>query len=190
MPDIGWDAALSWLHAQFDADEQWARAASEPYRYADEGSRAPELGVHWVWVTGENWDPVTPDPVTMEFIEGPDGSWASNLATVEQWPVTHDLGGGKSRVWMAPRTYADSIGEMDPAAAGHIVRHDPAAVLRRVASDRLILKQVTDELADTGGDNPWWYADRLTPIVKAFAQRYAHLPGFPEALRLDQAETR
>jgi hypothetical protein len=182
-----WDAALSWLHTQIDSDEQWARAASEPYRHADEGSAAPESGVHWVWVTGENWDPVTPDPVTMEFIEGPDGSWVSNLATVEQWPVTHDLGGGKSRVWMAPRTYADSIGEMDPAAAGHIVRHDPAAVLRRVESDRLILAMYGE--ARDGADHDAEGEARfylMCGVVKAMADRFVDLPGFPEVLRMDE----
>lgn len=76
-----------------------------------------------------------------------------------------------------------------PNEGDHIIRHDPAAILRRVETDRRILAHVAEELADAGGDNPWWYADRLTPIVKAFAQRYAHLPDFPEVLRPDQAET-
>jgi Family of unknown function (DUF6221) len=186
----GWDATLSWLHAQLDSDEQWARAASEPYRHADEGSTAPESGVHWVWVAGENWDPVTPDPVAMEFIEGTDGSWSANLATVEQWPVTRDLGGGKSRGWMAPRTYADSIGEMDPSAAGHIVRHDPAAILRRVESDRRILAMY-DAAQDTASHDAESEARfyLMCDVVKAMAHRFADLPGFPAVLRMDEATT-
>lgn len=113
------------IRAQIDLDEQWALAASS-------SKGGVELtGVHWQWVTGENWDPVRPDPVTMEFLEGPDGSWAANLATVEEWHVTHER--------MTVRTYADSINEMDPAAAGHIIRHDPARVLRQVKAHRAIL---------------------------------------------------
>lgn len=127
------------IRAAIDETEAWARAASQTYEYADEGSTAPEGGVHWCWVTGEDWDPVTPDPVTMQFLEGPDGSWAANLATVEEWPSTLRIDEERTRTTMMRRVYANSVEEMNPAAAGHIVRHDPAAVLRRCAADRKIL---------------------------------------------------
>lgn len=39
-----------------------------------------------------------------------------------------------------PNTYADSIEEMDPAAAGHIARHDPARVLAEVEAKRRIIR--------------------------------------------------
>lgn len=72
-----------------------------------------------------------------------------------------------------------------PNEGEHITRHDPAAILRRVESDRRILAYISDQLADHGGDNPWWYDDRLTPIVQALARRYAGAPDFPDVLRAE-----
>lgn len=126
---------LQKLEAAMALDEQWALACNLPYQYADEGATAPATGVHWRWVTGENWDTTIPDPVTMECVEGEDGSCAANLATVEEWPSGTRYGSSR----MMPRTYAGTIEEMDPAAAGHIIRNDPARVLRRVARDRKLL---------------------------------------------------
>lgn len=63
-------------------------------------------------------------------------------------------------------------------------------LLRQVEAHRAVLDYVERELADAGGDNPWWYADRLKPIVRALALPFAELPDFPEVLRLDQTETR
>lgn len=51
-------------------------------------------------------------------------------------------------------------------------------VLREVASKRLIVDHVVDELADLGGDNPWWYEDRLMPILKYLALSYADHPDY------------
>lgn len=131
-PDV--DPMVEFIRAQLDADEQWALACNRPYEYADEGSKAPASGVHWQWVAGDNWDRVTPDPVTMEIMEGPDDEFRVHLATVEEWPSTTY---GDTR--MMPRKYDGAIEEMDPAAAGHIIRHDPARVLPLVAAHREIL---------------------------------------------------
>ena len=135
------DDLTTWLRARFDDDERWALAASRPYRFADEGSTAPTGGVHWRWVTGENWDTVHPDPAVMEFVEGPDGSWSANLATVEKWPSTLRIDAENSRTRMMPRAYANSIEEIDSAAGGHIIRHDPARVLAEVDAKRRILDE-------------------------------------------------
>ena len=59
----------------------------------------------------------------------------------------------------------------DEEAAGN---HSP----REVASKRLIVDHVVDELADLGGDNPWWYEDRLMPILKYLALPYADHPDY------------
>lgn len=127
------------LRAAIAEDEQWALACNRPYEHADKGAAAPATGVHWRWVTGENWDTVQPDPVTMDFVEGPDGSWRANLATVEEWPSTTRLHGDNVHSTLMPRTYSSGIEEMDPSAAGHIIRHDPARVLRRVRWHRELL---------------------------------------------------
>jgi hypothetical protein len=119
---------ITWLRQQLDDDERWARAASQRYPYAT-GGDLPPGGVHWTWVAGENWELVTPDPVIEEFVAEP--GYSCNLATVETWPTQygHDM----------PRTYANSIVEMDASAAGHIARWDPARVLAEVEAKRRIL---------------------------------------------------
>ena len=125
------------IKARLNEDERWALAASAPYRYAVGNPPVPEGGVHWTWVVGENWTPVTPDPATDEFVEANGDEWSCNLATVEEW--RSEVGN-----WMMRRTYAGTIEEMDPSAAGHIARHDPARVLREVEAKRQIL-QLHDE---------------------------------------------
>ncbi len=128
---------IEFLTERLNEDEQWALAASAPYRYAVGNPPVPEGGVHWTWVVGENWTPVTPDPVTDEFIEN-DGEWSCNLATVEEW----QSGVGN---WMMRRSYAGTIQEMDPSAAGHIARHDPARALRQVEAGRRVVEAYESE---------------------------------------------
>jgi hypothetical protein len=166
------------LRAAIDETEAWARAASQTYRYADEGSKVPEGGVHWQWVIGEDWEPVTPDPVTMELLEGADGSWAANLATVEQWPSTMRIDDERTRTSLMPRTYANSIEEMDPAAAGHIIRHDPAAVLRRCAADRSLLVECERILALTDSSLDYSHEERQMAefVVERLADAYDITP--------------
>lgn len=84
--------------------------------------------------------------------------------TVETWQSgNHDM----------PHTYMDQVQEMDPAAAGHIIRNDPAHVLRTVQAHREILDWVQDrqQPGSTVGDDYWF------PLV-AIARIYREHPGF------------
>jgi hypothetical protein len=158
---------VGWLRLQLDEDEAWARAASRAYEYADEGSKPPPDGVHWRWVAGENWDTVTPDPVATEFVAKP--GYGCNLATVEEWPSTSRLDDGTViRVHMMPLTYANDIVEMASAAAGHIIRWDPARVLREVAAKREIVARSALYAYD---------------LLKLLALPYSNRPGFREEWR-------
>lgn len=114
-------------------DEAWARAASQPYQYASDGALPPEGGVHWTWATGEHWTPTTVDPALDEFVGGPDHYGCNvQLRTVEEWPAgQHTM----------PATAATDIVEFRSTWAGHIVRHDPARVLRDVSAARIILDE-------------------------------------------------
>jgi hypothetical protein len=178
------DDLITWLRAQLDEDERWAMAASQTYRYADEGSVAPAGGVHWRWVAGENWDTVRPDPAVMEFVEGQDGSWVANLATVEEWPSTMRIDAENSRTRMMPRVYANGIVEMDASAAGHIIRHDPARVLAEVDAKRRILARheqcgTGHGYCDDGGHG--WRLDDGTPVCGDkldLTRPYADRPGY------------
>jgi hypothetical protein len=144
------DSIVAFIRACLDDDERWARAANQVYRYAEGNPSPPETGVHWTWVKGENWTPTTPDPVTEEFVGDGTGEWNVNLATVEQWP---------SRVTpsspdpLMPRTYAGTIEELDPSAAGHIVRWDPARVLAEVEAKRKRIAWLLEREHDMGDED-------------------------------------
>lgn len=161
---------VEFLRARLDEDEQWALAASKPYPHAEGSPPVPPEGVHWQWVIGANWDPVEPNPVEDEFV-APLGD-SCTLATVETWPSVN-LG------YPMNRTYANEVVEMDAAAAGHIARHDPASVLRKVEAKRLVVDEcdVTIKRGDID--------DGLASIVlHALAGAYANHPEFREEWRV------
>lgn len=74
-------------------------------------------------------------------------------------------------------------GHLGDEYGAHIARQSPAVVLARVYADRHLLDPMV--WPGSGPD----HEDSYRFAVQAFAQRYAHLPDFPEALRLDQTET-
>jgi hypothetical protein len=125
-------------------DEAWARAASQPYPYAADSAKAPEGGVHWTWTVGDNYTPVTPDPAVDDTVGGPEEYGRNvSLISVEEWPTESSDHG-----WPAhsmPRRVATEMVEVDSSAAGHIVRHDPARVLRDVEAKRRILAAYVDD---------------------------------------------
>lgn len=122
------DELLAFLRSQIDQDELWALAASAP-RHGD----GPTVtgGVHWTWSVGPNWSAVEVDP-TMSYVgEGSDEEGDLTLRTVEEFPLQWD-----------PRPLAGSVltaDEVRTGDGGHIVRHDPARVLREVEAKRAIL---------------------------------------------------
>jgi hypothetical protein len=153
---------VEFLRARLDEDEQWALAASKPYRHAKGTPEVPAGGVHWTWVVGDNWEPITPDPVVDEFVSR-DEEWSCNLATVEEWPSENDG-------HMMPTTYAGAIEEMDAVAARHIARHDPARVLREVEAKRRVVNRYAENPAE-----PW----PLFPLLE-MAAVYADHPNYRE----------
>lgn len=148
------------LRSALAEHEAWARAASRPYRYADEGATVPDGGVHWRWVAGDDWDTTNPDPAVEEWVGGEPGQ-PVNLATVEEWPSTWQHDGEVIRVRSVPLTYANEIVEMDPAAAGLIQRYDPARVLRTIQAHREIIARhkIAPPSPRSTGPHCWWCTD-------------------------------
>lgn len=179
---------VAFYRAQLDKDEAWALAASKPYRYADGDPQVPSGGVHWTWVVGENWEPVTPDPAVDEFV-AIGGNWSANLATVEQWPSS--CGGLLSKPDMMPTTYAATVEEMDAAAAGHIVRQDPARTLARVKAGRRLIVRYERAVRVGGRSVSGFvngqddgYAQACLDAIRDAATVYASEPGYKAALPL------
>jgi len=169
---------VTWLRAQLDQDEQWARAACQAYPYAADRT-LPDGGVHWRWVGGEQWETVVPDPVGTEFVDEECGS--VHLATVEEW-----LTGGHAM----PRTYDGGIQELDPSAAGHIIRWDPARVLAEVEAKRAILNEYVLAAADLSPfDEMASGRERaVRAVLRLLALPYSDRPDYEEALRADNAD--
>lgn len=140
MTAEAWELAAAFVEARVAEDEAWAWAASSPYEHADEGAKPPPGGAHWAWGVGDDWTPVEPDPVVAEFVGGPD-EYSCTLVTVEGWPTTYQIPGHEPYTRTARRSYG-TVEEMDSSAGGHILRHDPAATLRRVQADRKLLELV------------------------------------------------
>lgn len=73
-----------------------------------------------------------------------------------------------------------------PAEADHVIRHDPARVLREIEAKREVVKQYErafenrrahpSDLASAGA------LLALHGVVKALAKSYSHRPGFAEAI--------
>ncbi len=122
---------LEFIEQRLTEDELWAKAASAP-KYPEDGQQTVPGGVHWTWAVGDNWDPVDPDPLE-PYMGGYDGQWSQSvtLRTVEEWP-------SRSGSWSLPIALAESE-ELRTADGAHIVRHDPARVLREVAAKRTVL---------------------------------------------------
>lgn len=165
---------VTFLRACLDEDEAWARAACQAYPYATDQS-LPEGGVHWRWVTGDEWETVALDPAVEEFVAEP--GQPCHLATVEVWPTDrHPM----------PRTYDTEIVEMDASAAGHIARWDPARVLAEVEAKRRILDRYEEAVT-------WYSENRSAPAgevhglwtaIKLLAVPYAaDHAGFDESWR-------
>ena len=178
------EGLVEFLKERLAEDEQWALAASQPYQYAEGNPSIPEAGVHWTWVVGDNWEPTTPDPSINEFVA--EVGHSCNLATVETWPST--MG---SRTHQMPRTYADSIVEMEAAAAGHIVCHDPARAVREVEAKRETIRLFEDTLAtiemlkshDQKSDAHEVAAESYLNVIRRDAAVYADHSDYDETWR-------
>jgi hypothetical protein len=164
-------AIAAFTEARLTEWEAWALAASKPYKYADGDPPVPPGGVHWQWGAGENWEPAEPD-LSKEIV----GDWGQHvqLVTVEEWPAQHGQ-------WSMNRPYSDHVCEMDSAAAGHIIRHDPATVLRDIAAKRRLLNAAI--MAWNESCNPvdeFWVgiAPTLITLVRNFAAVWEDHPDY------------
>lgn len=120
---------------------------------------------------------------------------AAQAATWGPWTVGPTFGGENNRVYVKPDgpgidtigtcVIAGQISNMPQwrANAQHIARWDPARALAEVEAKRRMVDHVSQELEDRGADNPWWYSDKLTPILEALALPYADHPDYREEWR-------
>lgn len=185
---------VQWLTAQFDADVLWAMEASRRY-----GEPAPEGGFHWQWEDSDTDEIVIPDPGRDEHVGGE--SFRVALRSRETWP-THSVG-------ELPQFAIPEAEEVPSAVGGHIVRWDPARVLREIEVDRELLaeygrllrahaahKAEAARMTEAGDDDPTRiaalrreadYLPAMLHVVERWAKRKAAVydgrPGYQESWR-------
>ena len=120
------DELVQWLRAQLDEDGLWATEASRQ----DDGLAA-EGGVHWQWVDTATDKEVVPDP-SRERRVGEEAEANVALRSRETWPTGCGVGD-------LPQFAIYRAEDVPSAVGGHIVRHDPARVLREIDAKRLLL---------------------------------------------------
>lgn len=121
---IGVTDIATWLGRQLDEDAMWAREASRD-RHGD-----VPTGSHWQWVNNHDDRVLTPDPAAEEWLDEDSEAGQPALRSVEEF----DAGS-----YELPQFPIHNAEEILTVVAGHIVRHDPASVLRDVAAKRKIL---------------------------------------------------
>ena len=114
---------ITFLRARHSEDELWATEASR----RGDGPPAPG-GVHWQWVDPDNDQVLEVDPGLDDLPCDP------SLRSRETWPTNTGVGD-------LPQFAIYQTEEVPAAVAGHILRHDPARVLRDVRAARLMIEQ-------------------------------------------------
>lgn len=174
------EALVAFLEQRLAEDERWALAASASY-HSDEPYTVPG-GMHWTWGVGPNWTPVDVDP-TMSYVgeDDLDNAGRLTLVTVETFPCL-----GMRPLQGRVLAYVEDVRTGD---GGHIVRHDPARVLRDVQAKRALIrryKTASDAVESAFGQSRpavklcrahFWVALRL------LAEVWAEHPDFREEWR-------
>lgn len=172
------DPLLAFLEAQWELAQRAALAISGR---EDEAGRVPD---HWQWVDGDNDRPVDVD-LAIAGNQAYLGVHQASLRSVEEYPT--------ASVGDLPVFVLHCCSEVSPQAARHIMLNDPAAAVRRVRAERLMMAghkpfqmihgapSCTNRNCD--GDEPWpCYHARI--IASAYEER----PGFDPAWRLNGDE--
>lgn len=148
------DDLVAFLRARLAEDALWATEASR----RNDG-RAVESGVHWQWEDADD-KVCQPAPDTEAYIA--DGLTTVSLRSREEWP---------SRVGNLPQFAISSAEEVPTTVGAHIIRHDPARVLREVEAKRKVVDRYAwlREHGDTG-DARW-----VLPLLAAV---YADHPDY------------
>jgi len=156
---------VAWLLRQIDDDLAWAQEASR--RKA--GGEAMLEGVHWQWINPDNDTAAPLLPDTEEFV----GAWDENgvsLRSVERWETENvpDWSDG------LPQFALYHVDEVPVAVGGHIVRHDPARVIRDLRARRRTVERCMD-LRRYAAPGMALFADS---VLRDFADAYAERPGY------------
>lgn len=165
------DDLAMWLTQICDEDEAIAREASR-----HRNQPLVEGGEHWQWVCTEHDHVIVPDPLTQEVLECEAGWQSVSLRSVEVYPYESIPGEG-------PTFALKSLDEVNPVVAQHITRHDPAAVLARIAGYRQLLAEYQRQAGIDYAMGDGGAIDGLEYALRCLAVQHAHRPGYREDWR-------
>jgi uncharacterized protein DUF6221 len=164
---------IEFLRRCLAEDEWWAVAASTWREH--HGGRVLETGVHWRWGAGDDWEPALLDPALDALVTSRDNEHTASvtLLTAETVPSVNLPG------YDAP-AYSVHCEEVPVAVGGHIVRHDPAAVLADVVAKRRVLLTVESwyEKNPHGGPHDCAIGILIALLLSDLAAMYAGRPGY------------
>lgn len=155
----------AFVETRFAEDEWWARNSGGCF-----GNTPPETGEHWHWVESRGDTPITPDPTIGEHLDDAGtGEWRRlALRSIEEYPLS---GGGT-----LPSFIVSTAEEVNTVAGGHIVRHDPARVLRDIAAKRQMFEECVR--AVDGGPDGSAAAGLAVTVMKGLAAPYSTHPDY------------
>jgi hypothetical protein len=115
---------IEFVNARLDEWQWWAVEASRKNQ-----AGCTPTGEHWQWFHPDTDEILTIDPIVDEYVGG---RGSADLRSVEEYPTSSSLR-------PLPRFVVPYAEEVDSTVAGHIVRHDPATVVRQVKAMRGVL---------------------------------------------------
>lgn len=137
---------VAFLRARLDEDQAWADACQ---------------GHHWQWVQSQTDEVATPDPMLDEHLEAPDQYGESSSSHLSLRSVEEEMSKPTPRPYglppfpgqMLPKSWPIyHCEEVNAAAAGHIIRHDPARVLREVEVKRMLIDELIEGVDEAFGE--------------------------------------
>lgn len=163
---------MRWLGEQLDEDELWAVEAS---RRDDEPS--VEGGVHWRWMNTATDEEIVPDPERESYV-GELVEATASLRSRETWPTSSGVG-------ELPQFAIKYPEEVPSAVGGHIIRHDPARVLREIEAKRQAIAHFEQIRQLTKRDLEAYVLaeSAVAKQIQIMACAYADRPGYDESWR-------
>lgn len=155
------------LTARYDEIEWWAVEASRC------GSRGyTPRGEHWRWECHDDHQ-INPDPLVDSDLHcTEDENYSVSLRSVEEYPYDNIPGEG-------PHFALNYVEEAETVVAGHIIRHDPAAVLADLAAKRQIFAECSIVLGKEG--NPMGERVIAWQVMRLLASAHRDHPDWREA---------
>ncbi|MFI8865331.1 DUF6221 family protein [Streptomyces sp. NPDC053707] len=170
------DDLVTFLRARLDEDDLWATEAS---RTAG-SDQIPDGGDHWGWTADDTDTCLTPVPSNESTLGYEVETCYATLCSYD------DADSSPLSELTSPAQFILHAKKVPSAAAGHIIRHDPARVLREVEAKRRLLDVVLPDIlsGDSAIEGEWMgESDMAGDLARTLALPYADHPDYRDDWR-------